>query len=324
MPPRILTLRYSELATLADCQLKYKLAYAERLTNTSKPRLVLGTAFHALLEGHYKSFREDDNRKQPRNLAKAREAAGAQLNAYIRSHREDARHINDEMLELLRWMYAGYVERWGDDPQYKSFPVIEEERVVPLISHLGVKVLLRVTADLVVYHRDYDRYLIVDHKTLSGRDAGKAATAKENWLDPQRLAYSAAYSLQGPKKGRLPIFGAVHNTVRADKLKREMILDERFGRAAVYFNETELRAGWEELRNLAKDAVEIRLGRGRALRMYASPDPQTCAWKCQFKEVHLTARATGRDPAQVAIDYGFERTESDEFVGVLTEPEPKA
>lgn len=323
---RSLTLRYSELATLADCQLKYKLAYAEAMVSGSSPRLVLGTAYHALMEGHYGSLRLDDLAGRRRDLGRARAAAGAKLNEWIRNNRGvdgqgDAKHVTSEVLDQLRWMYTGYTERWSTDEDWDKILVIEERRVVPLVSHLGVRVQLAVTADLVVHHRAYDRNLLIDHKTLSGRDAGKAATQKENWLDPQRGLYCASYTLKGPKKGRVPIFGAYHNTVRTDQLKRDMVTEERFGRGVVYFNNTELEQCWTEAQNLARDAVEIRLGRGRAKRMYSSPNPQECGWKCSFKEVHLTARATGRDPGQVALDFGFTRADvsTSEFIGELVE-----
>lgn len=320
--PKTLVLRFSELATLSDCMLKYKLAYAEALVKQSTSRLVLGTAYHALMEGHYGSFRRDDAQRAPRNLARARASAGEKLNEWIRTHRGpngDANHLTSEMLDQLRWMYVGYTERYGTDDEWDRILVIEERRVVPLVSHLGVRVMLAVTADLVVHHRSWDRNLLVDTKTLSKRDAGKAAFAKENWLDLQRLLYSASYTLKGPKKGRIPIFGAYHNTVRTDQLLRDMLPEERFGRGPVYFNEVELEAVWVEAQNLARDAVEIRLGRGRAKRMYSSPNPQECSWKCQFKEVHLTSRATGRDPVEVALDYGFERADvsTNEFIGEL-------
>lgn len=313
-----LTLRYSELATLADCQLKYKLGYAEGLTMPSKPRLVLGSAFHALMEGHYKALAVADAAGEVRDPVRARRGAARYLVAYRGT--ADGRQITDDMYLQLRWMYDGFVEKWGMDPEYDRIVAVEGRRVVPLVSHMGVRVLFATTVDLIVHHRTYDRYLIVDHKTLSGRDAGKASTQKENQLDPQRAAYSATYCLKGPKKDRLPIFGALHNTIRTDQLKRTMLLDERYGRGPVYYNEKQLEATWIEVQNLARDAVEIRLGRGRAKRMYSSPNPQECGWKCQFKEVHLTAIATGRDPARVARDYGFVEADADNpFVGVMKE-----
>lgn len=316
--PRELTLRFSELATLAECQLKYKLAYAERLTGDSKARLVLGTAFHALLEGHYKAFAQQDAAFQQRDLVQARQYAGRHLNVVRQT--SEGKHIDEAMLDQLRWMYEGFIEVYGTDPDYDRIISVEQRRVVKLVSHLGVRVNLGVTADLIVHHAKYDKVLLVDHKTLSGRDAGKAATAKENQLDLQRGVYTASYSRQGPKRDRIQIFGALHNTIRTDKLQRTMLLAERYGRAAVYFNDRELDAIWEEAQNLARDAVEIRLGRGRAKRLYSSPDPQVCSWKCQFKEPHLTSRATGRDPVQVALDYGFRRADADDaLIGTLSD-----
>lgn len=313
-----LTLRYSELATLADCQLKYKLAYAERLIGDDKPRLVLGTAYHVLMEGHYLEFQRADAAGEERDLDRARKAAGAKLNEYRRTGVE---HLTDEVIDQLRWMYAGYVDLYGVDPDLDQILVVENRRVVPLVRHLGVRVNLAVTADLIVHHAGYNRVLLMDHKTLKGRDASKAATQKENQLDPQRGVYCASYTLQGPKKGRIPIFGAYHNTVRTDKLVRPMVTGERFGRAPIYFGERELNAIWLEAQNLARDAVEIRLGLGRALRMYSSPNPLECGWKCQFKEPHLNSRAVGRDPVQVALEYGFRRAEAhtSEFIGDLEE-----
>lgn len=313
-----LTLRYSELSVLGDCALKYKLGFADRLTMPSKARLVLGSAYHALMEGHYKALAAADVQGVAREPEFARRNAAKHLVAYRRT--EDGAKIDDEMRDQLRWMYNGFIERWGMDEDYDLIVSVEQRRTVPLVSHLGVRVKLAVTADLIVHHRVYDRYLLVDHKTISGRDAGKQATAKENQLDLQRAVYSASYSLKGPKKDRLPLFGALHNTIRTDQLKRAMLLDERYGRAAIYYNDKQLEYIWTEVQNMARDAVEIRLGRGRALRMYSSPNPLECGWKCQFKEAHLTAQATGRDAAQVARDYGFVEAGPDNpFVGTLTE-----
>lgn len=313
---KVLTVRYSELAALAECQLKYQLGYAEAMvTDKESEALTRGSAWHALMEGHYKSFREDDDAGRPRDLAKARKRAGEHLNAFART-----RKISEELLETLRWMYEGYIDQYGTDSDWSEIVVVENRRTVPLVRHLGVTVRLAVTADLVVFHRVYGRHLLIDHKTESGRDAGKMANSKDNQLDPQRATYSASYQMRGPKKDRIPILGAIHNTARTDKLKRAMILDERFGRGPVYYGELELLKVWEETQNLARDAVEIRLRRGRYNRMYTSPDPDRCSWKCNFKEVHLTARATGRDPAQVALDYGFTRAEPDNpFIGTLEE-----
>lgn len=299
-----LIIRYSELATLTDCQLKHKLSYASGLSTPPSKRLVLGSAYHALMQGHYEAFRDADTQKRGRDLKLARQSAGHRLNEYRRG--EGAEHIDEEMLEQLRWMYAGYIERWGDDRDFDRFLIIDEKRVVPLLTWKGIKVFLQTTADLIAHHRSWDRWLLMDHKTASGRDASKDVVAKENQLDAQRGIYAASFSLYGPKKGRIPIFGAYHNTVRTDKLKREMTMDERFARSPVFYNQGELERIWEEAKTVARKAVEIRLGIGS---IYASPDPTVCSWKCPYVQVHLTARATGRDPVQVALDYGAQREE---------------
>lgn len=296
-----LTLRYSALATLAECQLKFKLQYASGLSTPPGRRLVLGSAYHALMQGHYESFRDSDTRKQPRDLDAARKRAGRRLTEYKRG--EGIEHIDDEMLEQLRWMYQGYVEVYGTENDLDQFLVIDEKRVVPMLTWKGIKVNLQVTADLIGHHRIWDRWLLIDHKTASQRDASKDAVKKENQLDPQRALYSASYSMYGPKKGRIPIFAAYHNVVRTDQLKREMTMEERFGRSPIFYDleGRELRAVWEEAKVLARKAVEIHLGIGT---LYSSPDPNECSWKCPFTAVHLTSRATGREIVKVALDYG--------------------
>lgn len=301
--PQELTLRYSALATLTDCQLKFKLTYASGLVSPPGKNLVRGSAFHELMQGHYEAFRDADNAHEPRDLAQARKRGAQHLMQYRRG--EGAEHLDDEMIEQLRWMYAGYVERWGTDEELDRFVVIDEKRVVPLLTTRGVKVFLQTTADLVCHHKAWDRWLLLDHKTETGRDASKEAFSKENQLDPQRPLYAASFSLFGPKKSRIPIFGAYHNTVRADKLKRDMTMEERFGRSPVFYNEKELLAVWEDAKTVARRAVEITLDVGAPV--YSSPDPMSCGWKCPFIQVHLTSRSTGRDPVQVALDYGAVR-----------------
>lgn len=297
-----LTLRYSALATLQDCQLKFKLSYASGLHTPPSPRLVLGSAYHALMQGHYESFRDTDTRKQPRDLAAARHQAAIRLTEYVKA--EGRQHYDEKMRDQLRWMYQGYVERWDTEPAMDRFVVIDERRVVPVLTYKGVKVFLQVTADLIGHHREWNRWLLIDHKTASQRDASKEVVAKENQLDPQRGLYAACYSLFGPKKGRIPIFAAYHNVVRTDQLKREMSMEERFARTPVFYTEKELLNIWAENKVVIRKAVEIHLGIGD---IYSSPDPTTCSWKCPWVAPHLAARANGRDVVQVALDYGAQR-----------------
>lgn len=285
------------------CQLNYKLSYASGLSAPPNDAMIKGSAFHALMQGHYEQFREDDSSKRPRSLADARYRASQRLNEYRRGEGKD--RIESEMVDMLRFMYEGYVERFGTDTEFDRFVVIDEKRIVPLLTYRGVRVSLKVTADLIVHHAKWDKWLILDHKTKGKVDASKEAFKNENQLDPQRALYAASYSMQGPKKGRIPIFAAYHNVIRSDKLVREMTLDERYARSPIFFNTIELTEVWEEAKTLAKRAVEIRLGVGP--KLYSSPDPRTCGWACSFVGAHLTARATGREIVQVAIDYGAQR-----------------
>lgn len=311
-----LTVRFSELQTLMRCQLAYKLQYASGLSSPPNDKMVQGSAFHALMQGHYESFRETDARKQPRDLAAARFQGAQRLKEYRQG--EGLNRVNEDMLELLRWQYAGYVERFGTDNEFDRIVVVDEKRVVPLVTYKGVKVSLKVTADLIVHHAKWDRWILLDHKGRGGVDASKEAFKKENQLDPQRALYAASYSMQGPKKGRIPIFAAYHNVVRSDKLKRDMTLEERFARSPIFYNQIELAAVWDDAKTLAKRAVEIRLGVGP--KIYSSPDPLTCNWSCGFTQIHLTSRATGRDIVQVALDYGITRDSS--WRPLINKPEP--
>lgn len=288
-----------------DCQLKFKLQYASGLFTPPSRRLVLGSAYHALMQGHYESFRDSDTRKEPRSLDDARYRGAQRLREYRLG--EGRAHIDQKMIDQLRWMYQGYCERWGTDAAMDRFVIIDEKRIVPILTHKGIKVFLQVTADLIGHHREWDRWLLIDHKTASSRDAAKEVVAKENQLDPQRALYAACYSLFGPKAGRIPIFAAYHNVIRTDQLKRPMTMEERFARTPVFYNEIELRNIWDETKIVVRKAVEINLGIGD---IYSSPDPTQCGWKCSFVQSHLTSRATGRNVVQVALDYGAQRDPS--------------
>lgn len=265
-----------------------------------------GSAYHALMQGHYEAFRDADAAGLPRDLTLARKQGSRRLNEYIKG--EGAKFFDAEMLEELRYMYSGYVDTYGVDSEFDKIMVIDEKRIVPLVLYKGVQVHLQCTADLVVrkvFPQGGARWLILDHKVKQGVDAQKEAFKQESQLDPQRALYTTSFRLQGERKSRLPIFGAYHNIIRPDKLKREMTMEERYARAPVFYGDIELEKVWEETQDMARRAVEIHLGVG--LGIYSSPDPKECSWRCSFVAPHLTARSTGRNVVDVAVDYGARR-----------------
>jgi hypothetical protein len=295
----MITISFSELDAFRQCAFKHQLAHVE-LWQKEDPKgaLYRGTAWHTLMELHYKKLATCCFTKE-------------QLLSHCYSMLEAWEHEGEssELLELLQWMYEGYLDRWGLDTQWE-IRAVEWQGVVPL-NH---RFQLGFTIDLIV-EDEKGRHWVVDHKT--GRNL---PTEKDLDFHEQFALYTWALRKLGK-----PVFGSIWNAARTtrnkgdypeyvnDKRTRAQTLDERFSR--VFINKTD-----KELEMTAHEAILT------AERMYPDTglnifDPRTrhdaprsfnadtCSWKCSFTEACLLGRRTGDNQRtrQFLSDTGFVR-----------------
>jgi RecB family exonuclease len=267
-PVRVVS--YSEYDALRQCPLKHHLAYNERWTSPAVGKaLQIGGLFHKILEAHYK--------RKSRAKALTRAALLKILAATPTTE--------DEYKETALWMYEGYVECYGADPQWEILGV-EKELRVPLADGL----VLKGKVDLLIKDNSAGGGLwIPDHKTCS-------TLPKEKDLD-----FDDQFGLYvwGMRQEGVDIRGVIHNACRTGKLKREMTLEERFKRT--YTARTQ-----KELDTIARECAET-FQRGLLPWPGLPPratDPDRCGWRCGFTEACLMSRKGGGDIRELLTDMG--------------------
>lgn len=281
--------------TFRECPLKWYLRYVARLQPPERVvRLDRGTAWHIVLQRHYQTMRVfaalgvDESR-----LAEALDRA------FTNSLNEvDAKvpGMVDADFEMLRWMYTGYVERWGVDAGYR---VLGEEHhfsfPFPVRGHSELLIDGKVDLDAIDLERD--ELQVWDHKSASSKDVSKQAfISGEMLLEDQFLLYGAIRRAEGQK------VAVVYNVARTDKLKRAMTTEERFARVRLPYSDAALTTVWDDHVAAARFLVECY---DDPSRIYSVPDPGRCSWKCEFMRTHIEARDSGRPIVDVALGYGF-------------------
>lgn len=276
----VVVVSYSEIDTYRQCGHKWELGWRERWRPAAQsPALKRGTDFHTLMEYHYQVARVG--------------RAGGQWpgpEAMLERARDDVLGgCTDEERELLEWMYAGYLECYGFDPDWEVLAT--EYSGTADLPDLGPDYpLFRLKFKIDLIARDpRGQIWSWDHKT-----AKNLPNQLEIDLDDQHGLYTWALRALGKD-----VFGSVHNVCRTERLKRGMELGERFKRWTTYRTDVELD-------NIAMEAVRTAAAAyawepGTAPR---SPNPSTCSWKCDFLKVCPMGRK-GMDERGLLADMGF-------------------
>lgn len=290
------TVSYSELDTYRQCPLKWWVLYTLRLRPPEdSPALTQGSCLHAVMEAHFLSLQRNDAAGEPRNLIEA----GGIVDGVIADWQAGAdgrAGISQEMAENVAWMYAGYVERYGTDPEWRRILGVEVKGDTPLCRSGGEHVRMKYRADLLVEDLQ-GRVWVVDWKTAKGRDASGAAYDRELDIDDQLGIYIAAMRRQG-----VPVFGAVYGRLRSDQLKRAMTPEERSGKTLMFRGDVELEVLWDDATKVTRAMLTSQR---RGEEPYSSPNPSECKWKCSAKEAHLHARRTGRTMRDAVEGFGW-------------------
>jgi hypothetical protein len=274
----VITISWSEIDAWRQCPYKWRLAYAERWVEpTVSPALAKGSLWHSILEVHYRILRNTGS------LGIAMDNVDKYLDA-VGEHTGTP----EEIVELIRWMYTGYVQMWQADQEWRVVDV-ELKMEVPLIEGL---INIKCRIDLSVEDR-HGQYWLWDHK--SGQNLPKE---KETDLDDQFALYQWIINEYNPD---MRVFGIVHNAARTQRNKGHMPLEERFCRIKMVRTDQELATMAEEVRSTALDihAAYLNLDLAETQVTPRHPNPDTCKWKCGFTSPCLLGRGT--EPERVRV-----------------------
>jgi hypothetical protein len=328
----IKTVSFSELTTARQCPLKHELAYVERWSKepARDSPLTKGTLWHAVLEIHYNTIREF---QQSGGFTIGNGVTGTLGTAAGRVERflED---VDEDLADLIWWMYQGHVELYGADEGWKILAV-EHNAVcrLPTASGRASQFELKIKIDLIVADitRRKAQIWVVDHK--SGKNLpGK----KELDLDDQFGLYTWGLRSMGRK-----VFGQIHSAARTTRnlgdfpekvdtwsLKKAagekagakpktQTLEERFQRTLMAKTDIELdsiaREAYQTARSRYAEQADIERARkraanqGKSLQNIEPPrhtDTDTCRWKCDYTEQCLAGRK-GIEMRPFLYDVGF-------------------
>lgn len=306
--PGATVVSFSELDTGKQCPHKHDLAYKQRWTTAKDETSAAGrgTLWHKMLDAHYTALKNDD--------VKPRDAVDDQLIDFRKAGKDP------DVIDLLSWMYDGYVEKWGYDDEWQVLRV-EYKCVVPLrypnvdgkpgrLSKFDLKMII----DLVIRSRINGRVWLIDHKSHAALPKDKDLE-----LDDQFGLYTWGLRQLGHK-----VHGCIYNTARTQMNKgdapgaveewerakaagekpgqrpKPQSLDDRFDRYLMTRTE-------RETDNLAQDALST------ARTLYSEynfgerhTNSDTCKWRCDFTEACLMGRKTDADrERQFLLDIGF-------------------
>lgn len=269
-----IVIRHSEIADFRHCPLKHRWTWTQGWYSPSRESggaRELGSIWHEMLKIRYRYIQARQADGRPMQESDLTEEIGRTVAT-----------AHSELQETLMWMYEGYVEVHGWDPDWKIVSVeqamqvrFNDEDGQPLTID-GRPVFYDWMTDILVASREYQGLLVVDTKSTS-----QVMSQMDIDMSDQFGLYALGWQRLGKK-----VRGQLVNMAATKKLKRPQTMSERFVRRPSIRTATELR-------NIELDAVdtiyEIWGDRNRR-RSRSHPDPRTCSWKCDFKEPHLRLR----------------------------------
>lgn len=249
------------MADFRQCPLKWWLKWVQRWNpSETSEASTLGTAWHVVMAHHYGTLQDE-----------------AYADVHGSAYDAVMFYRAEPFYEKLVWMYEGYVERYGHDPQWE---IIEFESTQTVEIMPGV--LYEWTTDLLVFDKTVGKLRVVDAKSTR-HQLRKIDSA----LSDQLGLYIKAQTLRGK-----PVADGVINQARTEKLKRHMTMEERFARIPDYRSPIELDNIWYDAQRTIRAMLRMQ---DEGEMPYSAPDPRVCDWKCDFVEAHLVLRKTHRD-----------------------------
>jgi hypothetical protein len=301
---------YSELDTFRQCPQKWQWGYRDGYKpDREKEAFRLGHVWHAIMERHYLTimgWQQENHGGSTRSPARGSMGETELLELCAGEVGAVMDPLDEETRALMEWAYAGYVEAYGCDPDWRIIAT-EQRGQVPLAS--GEREIVWVI-DLVVEDVDYGGVWIIDHKFI-----GDLMTDIEIDLDDQLGLYWYCWRIAGHALAK-QVNGAMLNQARkkqnvGDKPGQfykngkpkgtPQTLEQRFRRERTSRTDDELKVIAEDAEKVVR-AMDLLVD-GDAL--YSSPNPKQCGWKCDFKEVHILSRSGGIPAEEVLSDFGF-------------------
>ena len=284
-PKNAQVVTFSEMDTYRQCPLKHKWSYLDGWRSEAKVGgpLSRGSLWHDVMESHYTLIRE---------------GAKGSLDDYrqfmLQHFLTDEAGKQNVDQELVEWMYDGHLEHWGLDDHWEPI-LIEQAGEVRLRNEQGraTRFFLRFKIDLVVRDKATGLLWLVDHKSA-------ATLSREVEIDLAEQFRLYAWAL---RQLGIPIHGMIRSDARTKRNKGPMKLEDRYRRVTTFMSE-------EEGDRIAQDFLRAaQSAYSKQIPVYASPDPSTCSWKCDFLGVHLAARRGLAEPETLMKDFGKFKTE---------------
>jgi hypothetical protein len=266
---------YSELSDFRQCPFKHDLAYRQRWTPPEAPgALATGSLFHKVMEAHYRIEPE----KSIDSLAIA-----------TLLYAEDG--TQNETQELVSWMYAGYLERYGADEEWEVLEV-EKKSEVGLPVPGGKRrspIRLKVKIDNLRRNVETGLFWLWDYKTNS-RFPNELGLEMED----QFPLYQWAYEQMG-----YTIEGVMYDCARTQRNKGPMELDARFKRIPMYYPPERQQYAAEAAWRTAK-----RISALNRTERERTTSARWCVERCKFTEPCL-AGMKGMDENEFMLSLGY-------------------
>jgi hypothetical protein len=302
----LIVVSWSEIDAARQCPMKHDLSYIERWSKPPRPdgALARGTLWHNVLEEHYRVLASTQGAKpgdKPTGTDKDRMKAARKAVAKVLFEAEQAAGSNSSALEtvnLITWMYEGYVELYGLDPNWWIAATEHAAQVrLPNLAGKPSRFALKLKIDLVIAVRpgimtktpNWKTY-VVDHK--SGKDLPRD---KDFDLMDQFSLYTWSLRKMGRK-----VFGQMYSAARTFRSVNDQSgksidpLDKRFSRTPMHRTDTELeRVAVEAYQTVAaryRQQIEVDRAGAEPPR---HTNEQTCSWRCDFTEPCLHGRKGG-------------------------------
>lgn len=301
--PGATVISFSELDSFKQCPHKHLLSYVERWTKDRDETTAAGrgTLWHKMLDAHYTSLKTGEGTPV--------QMVDEQLFMFRKAGKDE------EVLELLKWMYDGYIEQWGLDEDWEILR-IEYKAVVPLKYANGrmSRFDLKMVIDLVVRDRKTGKVWLIDHKSHAALPKDKDLE-----LDDQFGLYTWGLRELGHK-----VFGCVYNTARTkmnlgdkpsvrEEWRRKKAAGEKPGAEPkaqpldARFDRYLMTRTPREVETLSLEALDTaRTMYSRENRHERHTNTDTCKWRCDYTEACLMGRKTSDARERVFLgDLGF-------------------
>lgn len=310
----MITVSYSELDTFRQCPFKWKLGYAERWVAppSGNNALAKGGLYHEVMQAHFEAIKAAQVDDASGLMRWECEIEDVKLSAIEAAQRvvDNARETNsypEETIQLVVWMYIGYVEKYGIDEEWKILAV-ESTHIIPLFEPDGTESTefnLKIKVDLTVLDQR-DRMWIVDHKSASRIPK----LDKDFQFEDQFGLYEFGF-----RQLKYKIAGTIHNANTTKQNKGDIIkpgdpefkstmkaqsLDDRMRRTLMTRTDAEL------INIQATALADAKLMYSEANAGQRRPNSDTCQWRCSFTEACLIGRRQGESATRIYLqDTGF-------------------